>query len=254
MDNRLAQILNVLQRPLPRRPWLRWAVILAEAALPVVLVKSAMLLAPASQLQSYWIRPIAVIALIISGHALAYVVAAALQIREHAQNAIYAKRVGLTFQVPETFSAMDAEPSAGFARLMLHVSLAALIFIVAASSITYNVIHYLGWDGPFGAKARASDIGLYFFDQALKGWVFPFFEVFQISIQNKLHINPRSEWIFAGMVVLFRFVIALLTLQIFWLAFVYRRLTAQTAVTDLGKRFARELAFRASNWLSPSKR
>src|SRR5579871_5448200 len=102
MQERLQRVLTILQWPLPRRPWVRWAVVLAEAALPVVLIKAVTLLVPSHKPPFDLIRLTAVLALVISGHAMAYVIATALQIRQQAQNAIYAKRVGMTFQVHET--------------------------------------------------------------------------------------------------------------------------------------------------------
>lgn len=102
------------------------------------------------------------------------------------------------------------------AALMIGVAylcfaLGALLYALASDGI-YN---------PFSGKVEFGSVLLFIFDQALKGMLFDFMEIFSINL-SELTVNADEKWFFGSFLVVFRLFFSVIVIGAF-IAYVFER-------------------------------
>lgn len=119
------------------------------------------------------IEPIfALIALVGPFFVIILVVVKTLILADAAAFAVMAKRIEQPFQPSPLLEGLEQSRFLGFLALAAEVLAAGLMLALSASSITYTLVHHLGFQNPFNADAKSWQVILYYLDQAMRGVFF----------------------------------------------------------------------------------
>jgi hypothetical protein len=217
----LERFTDLLERYLPSNGWPNVLTIFALAAAPLLPFH-------------YIARPFVILAIFFSLLTLFYVVVSSFLMRDEAQYAIDARRLGVEGS-NESFNELSARPLRGIGMLALFILATGAVIVLSLSSVTYGWITYLGNEGPFGTAPSLPQTLLFYADHALKGMFFDVFEVFDMSLQKSLKIDAIHEWPFAAMLVVYRATMALLTLQLFSMGLRYLLAEKDQRLIDMAR-------------------
>ena len=226
-----SKILPVLDRPLPKTPWLKSLTLLTLAALPFVPLQ----LFPLER-QIAWMWPAAAILSLCSIYALLNRAVAALVIAEDAGTAIRAKQLNIKgYKAPELLRDLDTRPVLGFFQLVVVLSMVALTLTLSMSSMTYGAINHFGLASPFGLLPESVDVFLLFVNEAVRGFLFRLFDILKIGVPHKLSVEKVG--FFSLVMWAYHASMTLLTVQVMLLAFSFYRAKLDPEV----ERFYKEL-------------